>query len=110
MLASYREAIKTRKADDFRPMNQAANYVRTFKLKANYDEAIGWIDESIKAKETVGNLNGKAALLAEMGRYDEAVVLGEKALQLAKTSTPPASQAQIVAIEDSVKKWKAKKT
>lgn len=110
VLAQIREAIKARKADDFRPLNQGANYVRTFKLKANYDEAMGWIDESIKAKETVGNLNGKAALLAEMGRYPEAVTLGEKALQMAKSSTPLASQSQIVSIEDSVKKWKAKKS
>jgi hypothetical protein len=109
VLAAYRDAIKARKADDFRPLNQGANYVRTFKLKANYDEAMGWVDESIKARETVGNLNVKAQLLAEMGRYDEAVALGEKALAMAKASTPPASQAQIVGIEDLVKKWKAKK-
>jgi hypothetical protein len=110
MLASIREAIKNRKSDDFRPYNQGANYIRTFKLKANYDEALGWVDTSIKARETVGNLNIKAALFAEMGRFDEAVALGEKALQMAKTSTPPASQAQIIALEDSIKKWKAKRT
>jgi len=109
VLASIREAIKNRKADDFRPLNQGANYVRTFKLKANYEEALGWIDESIKAKETFGNLNGKAGLLAEMGRYDEAIALAEKALQMAKSSTPPASQAAVVQLEDSIKKWKAKK-
>ena len=110
VLASLREGIKNRKPDDYRPMGQAATYVRTFKLKANYDEALGWLDESIKAKETPGNLNAKAALLAEMGRFDEAVTLGEKALGLAKASTPPASPAQIAGIEDSIKKWKAKKT
>jgi len=109
-IAAIREAIKNRKADDFRPLGQGANYVRTFKLKANYDEALGWIDESVKAKETVGNLNGKAGLLAEMGRFDEAVALGEKALAMAKSSTPPASQAQLVQLEDSLKKWRAKRT
>ncbi|HKP69653.1 MAG TPA: DUF2911 domain-containing protein [Pyrinomonadaceae bacterium] len=110
VLASLRDAIKNRKPDDFRIMGQAAGYVRTFKLKDNYNEALGWLDESIKAKETAGNLNAKAALLAEMGRFDEAVVLGEKALTLAKSSTPPASPAQIAGIEDSIKKWRAKKT
>jgi hypothetical protein len=108
-LASIREAIKNRKSDDFRPLNQGASYIRTARLKANYDEAVGWIDTSIKARETVGNLNIKAALMAEMGRFDEAVVLGEKALQLAKTATPP-NQSAIVSLEDSIKKWKAKKT
>ncbi len=110
VLSNIRDAIKARKSDDFRSLNQGAGYVRTFKLKANYDEALGWIDTSIKARETTGNLNSKAGLLAEMGRFDEAVTLGEKALQLAKTSTPPASKATIVSLEDSIKKWKAKRT
>jgi tetratricopeptide (TPR) repeat protein len=110
VLASVREAIKNRKSDDFRPYNQGAAYVRTFKLRSNYDEALGWIDASIKGRETVSSLNIKAGILAEMGRFDEAVALGEKALQLGKTSTPPASKAQIVALEDSIKKWKAKRT
>jgi hypothetical protein len=109
-LAALRDAIKNRKPDDYRPLNQATNYVRTFKLKANYDEGIGWIDESIKGKETVANLNLKAGLLAEMGRFDEAVTLGEKALAMAKSSTPPASQAQLVQLEDSLKKWRSKRT
>jgi len=108
VLAAFRDAITNRKADDFRPYNAAANYVRTFKLKANYDEALGWVDTSIKARETTGNLNIKAGLLAQMGRFDEAVTLGEKALGLAKAATPP-SQATIVTIEDSIKKWKGKK-
>lgn len=110
VLTSIRDAIKTRKSDDFRPLNQGANYVRTFRIKANYDEAMGWVDESIKARETVGNLNIKAGLLAEMGRFDEAVTLGEKALQLGKSSTPPASQATVIMLEDSIKKWKTKRT
>ncbi len=110
MLSALRDAVKNRKSDDFRPFNQAANYVRTFKLKDNYGEALGWADESIKGRETVGNLNLKAGILAEMGRFDEAVALGEKALQLAKSSTPPASQGNILSIEDSLKKWRAKRT
>ncbi len=110
MLSALRDAIKDRKADDYRPNGQAAGYVRTFKLKDNYGEALGWVDESIKAKETVGNLNLKAGILAEMGRFDEAVALGEKALNLAKTSTPPASQGTVLSIEDSLKKWRAKRT
>jgi hypothetical protein len=109
VLAQYRDAIKARKADDARALNQGANYIRTFKLDKNYDEALGWLDESIKVKETPGNLNIKATLLAQMGRFDEAVALGEKALTIAKAATPPASPAQIAGIEDSIKKWKAKK-
>jgi len=109
VLASIREAITNRKSDDFRPLNAGANYVRTFKLKANYDEALGWIDTSIQAKEGVGNLNTKAKLLAELGRFDEAVALGAKALEMAKALTPPNAGA-VAEIEESLKKWKAKKT
>ncbi len=110
VLANIREAIKARKSDDYRPYGQGVGYVRTFKLRPNYDEALGWIDTSIKARETIGNLSSKAGLLAEMGRFDEAVTLGEKALQMARTSTPPASKATLVSLEDSIKKWKAKRT
>ena len=109
VLAAFREAIKARKPDDVRPLGQAANYVRTFKVKASYDEAIGWVDESIKVRETPGNLNLKAGLLAEMGRFDEAVALGEKALQLAKGLTPP-NAGLVFTIDESLKKWKAKRT
>lgn len=109
VLAGFRDAIKARKADDFRPLGQAATYVRTFKLKANYDEALGWVEESIKARETAGNLNLKAALLAEAGRFEEAVATGDKALQLAKAQTPP-NPGLVFTIEESLKKWKAKRT
>lgn len=109
MLVAIREAIKNRKSDDFRALNQGANYVRTFKLKNNYDEALGWIDESIKARETIGNLGTKAGILAEMGRTAEAIALAEKGVQIGKTSTPPASRAAILMLEDSIKEWKAKK-
>ncbi len=109
VLSSVREAIKTRKADDFRAFNQGASYVRTFKLKNNYEEALAWIEESINARETLGNLGIKAGILAEMGKTSEAIALAEKAVQLGKTSTPPASAPQIIALEDQIKKWKAKK-
>ena len=105
MLTNIREAIKTRKADDFRALNQGANYVRTFKLKANYDEALGWIDTSIKARETFGNLQTKARILAEMGKTAEAIAIGEKAVQIGKAATPPAGTAEF---EKILAEWKAK--
>lgn len=104
-LAMIREAIKTRKADDFRPLNQGASYIYTFRLKDKYDEAIGWLDESIKAREGFGNLQTKARILAEMGKYAEAVLLGEKALQIGKAATPPANTAEL---EKLISEWKLK--
>jgi hypothetical protein len=106
MLSNIREAIKTRKSDDFRALNQGANYIRTFKLKDNYNEALGWLDESIKARETFGNLSIKARILAEMGKTAEAILLGEKAVQLGKAANPPANTAEFDKI---LADWKAKK-
>lgn len=106
MLSAIREAIKNRKADDFRALNQGANYVRTFKLKDNYDEALGWLETSIKARETFGNLSTKARILAAMGKTAEAIALGEKAVQIGKAANPPANTAEFDKI---LADWKAKK-
>ena len=106
VLGQVREAIKNRKADDFRPYNQGAGYVLTFKVKNNYDEAITWLDESIKARETFGNLNTKARILADMGKTAEAIATGEKAIQVGKAATPAANTADL---EKLVAEWKAKK-
>lgn len=105
-LSLVREAIKNRKADDFRPFNQGASYIYTFRLKNNYAEAIGWLDESIRAGETFGNLQMKARILAEMGRHDEAVAAGEKAVQVGKAAKPPANSAEL---ERLLSQWKTKK-
>jgi Protein of unknown function (DUF2911) len=105
-LTQIREAVKNRKTDDFRPLNQGASYVYTFRLKNNYDEAIGWLDESIKARETFGNLQTKARILAEMGKIAEAIALGEKAVTIGKAATPPVNSAEF---EKILAEWKAKK-
>jgi hypothetical protein len=105
-LTQLREAIKNRKADDFRPLNQGASYIYTFRLKDNYNEAIQWLDESIKARETFGNLQTKARILAEMGKTADAIALGEKAVQVGKAATPAANTAEF---DKLLAEWKAKK-
>src|SRR5215213_1844235 len=92
-LVMIREAIANRKPDDFRPFNQGAGYVLTFKVAGSYEEAIGWLDTSIKARETFGNLSTKARILAEMGKIKEAVETGEKAVAVGKAATPPVNTA-----------------
>ena len=106
IVGKIREAIKNRKADDFRPLNQGAGYVLAFKVKNNYEEAVGWLDESIKARETFGNLNTKARILAEMGKTADAIAAAEKAIQVGKSATPAANTADL---EKLVAEWKAKK-
>jgi hypothetical protein len=105
-LTSIREAIKNRKADDFRPLNQGAGYIFTFRLKDSYPEALGWLDESIRAGENFGNLQMKARILAEMGKTAEAITVGEKAVQIGKAAKTPANSAEL---EKLLTAWKAKK-
>jgi hypothetical protein len=85
---------------------QMANYVLSQKMTANYEEALGWVENSIKMRETFGNLQIKARLLAEMGRMNEAIATGEKAVQVGKAATPAANTA---AFEQTLAQWKAKK-
>lgn len=105
-LAVIREAIANRKPDDFRPINQGAGYVLSFKVKGSYEEAVGWLDTSIKARETFGNLSTKARILAEMGKIKEAIEAGEKAVAVGKAATPPANTADF---EKTLAEWKARK-
>lgn len=105
-LAMIRQAIKSRKADDQRPLNQGTGYVLNNKIASAYEEALGWINESIKVREGYGNLVSKARLLAEMGRTQDAIATGEKAVQVGKAATPPADTS---AFEKTLAEWKAKK-
>jgi hypothetical protein len=111
-LALIRQAITKRNPEDFRPINQGAGYVLNSKLDKNYEEAIGWLDISIKAGETVktrdtfGSLATKARILAAMGKIKEAIETGEKALTVGKAITPPADTA---AFEKTLNEWKTRK-
>ncbi|CAN5400937.1 hypothetical protein BH20ACI1_BH20ACI1_02710 [soil metagenome] len=85
---------------------QAASFVLNSKMTANYEEALGWLNDSIKMNENYSNLNVKARLLAEMNRKDEAIATAEKAIQLGKAATPAANTG---GLENMVKEWKSKK-
>jgi hypothetical protein len=77
-----RAAVAAAKADDFVTPLQAANYALQNKLSV--EEAMGWLDHSIKVKETIGNLGLRARVLAEQGKTAEAIAAGEKAIQVGK--------------------------
>ena len=105
-LGQIRNAIQARATDDIRPLNQGAGYVFASKKKENYDEALGWLDTSIKTKEGFGNLSAKARLLAEMGKKKEAIATGEKAVQVGKAASPAANTTDF---EKTLADWKAGK-
>ena len=101
-----RAAVAAAKADDFVTPLQAANYALQNKLSV--EEAMGWLDRSIKVKETIGNLGLRARVLAEQGKTAEAIAAGEKAIQVGKDAK--ANPTQIANMEKLVAEWKAKKT
>jgi tetratricopeptide (TPR) repeat protein len=49
-----------------------------------FDDAMTWVDKSIKIKETFANLRTKANLLLNMGKKQEALVIAEQAVAKGK--------------------------
>lgn len=103
VLADIRTQLKTLKADDSRSPIDAANYVYSQKMTANYAEAIGWLDASLKTKETANALGLKAYLQAETGNKSEAIANAEKAIKVAKAANPKANTAEL---EKRLAEWK----
>lgn len=99
-----RAAVAAAKPDDWRTPLQAANYIFLSDDTANTAEAIAWLEQSIKIKETFQNLYSKARLLAAQGKTQEAVATGEKALALGKEA-----KANTADLEKRLAEWKAKK-
>lgn len=85
---------------------QATNYILNSKITTSYDEALGWLNNSIAMRETFGNLSAKARLLNEMGRMNDAVSTAEKAIQIGKAATPAVNTTNL---ENLLKEWKARK-
>lgn len=106
VLTDIRNQMANLKPDDFRTPAQAAGWVLNSKLTANYEEALKWIDASIKTRETVGNLYTKARLLAAMNRKSEAIATIEKAIATGKSATPAANTTEL---EKTLQEWKNSK-
>jgi hypothetical protein len=104
-MAKARAAVAAAKPDDFVTPLQAANYALSNKL--NVDEAMGWLNQSIKIKETIGNVGLKARVLAEQGKTADAIAAGERAIQVGKDAK--ANPQAIANMEKLVGEWKAKK-
>lgn len=90
--------------DDWQSRLQAANFALANKLAA--EEAMRWLDESIRIKENFNNLSAKARALAAQGKTAEAVATGERALQVGRAAN---FNAQALAdFEKRVGEWKSK--
>ncbi len=103
-LQEARAQVAAAKPEDWRTPLQAANYVLFNDAKMDTAEALGWLEQSIKIKETYNNMNSKARYLAAQGKTAEAIVAGEKALALAKEAKQGTGD-----LEQRLAEWKAKK-
>ncbi|HYX30727.1 MAG TPA: DUF2911 domain-containing protein [Pyrinomonadaceae bacterium] len=57
---------------------------RAYANDDKFEDAIGWVDKSIKVKETFVNLRLKANLLLAMGKKQEAIAVAEQAVARGK--------------------------
>ncbi|MGH9905361.1 MAG: DUF2911 domain-containing protein [Pyrinomonadaceae bacterium] len=103
-LEKARAAIAAAKPDDFQTRAQAASFA--LQNKINTEEAMQWLEQSIKIRETLGNLGLKARTLAEQGKTAEAVTVGEKAVQVGKAAN--ADPVAVAALEKQITEWKSK--
>ncbi len=106
VVGNIRKQMTMLKADDTRSPVDAANYIFVQKMKADYAEAINWLDMSLKVKETANALVVKANLQAETGNKAEAIKNLERAIAVAKAANPKANIAQL---EKRLADWKAGK-
>lgn len=78
---------------------QAAN---TFANDKNWDEALKYVDQSIKTKPTFRNLSAKANILRNAGRKEEALAAADQAIAKGK-----ADSVDTTAFEKRVAGWKS---
>lgn len=83
-----------------------ANFIFSSKLTDQYADAINMLDKAISTFETYGALTLKARILAEMGKKDEAIKVGERAVEVGKKANPPANTANF---EQTLAQWKSGK-
>lgn len=73
-------AMAANPTDETIPLQIASGYA----ADERWDEALKWVDRSIKVKETFRNLSAKANLLYSAGRKEEAFTVAEQAIQRGK--------------------------
>jgi hypothetical protein len=83
-----------------------ANFILSSKMTDQYANAIDMLDKSLSTAETYAALTLKARILAEMGKKDEAIKVGERAVEVGKKATPPANTS---GFEQTLAQWKSGK-
>ena len=95
------EMIAANPTNEVLPLQVANTYLNRDK---NYDEALKFVEQSIKIKETFANLSSKANILWAAGKKDEAIKVADVAIAKGK-----ADKANTTAFEKRVADMKAGK-
>jgi len=106
-LTHLKNAVGNAKPDDWRTPLQAGNYLLNNKDTADDAQGMAWLDQSIKVKETFQNLVAKTNALYKAGKKDEAIALGEQALQKGKADK--VNPANVTSFEKRLADMKAGK-
>ncbi len=91
-------AIAANPTNEIIPLQVAGAYANDDK----YDEALKWVEQSIKVKETFRNLSAKANLLWAAGKKQEALVAADVAIAKGK-----ADKVDTASFEKRVASWKS---
>jgi hypothetical protein len=98
-LAKARKAVESAKPDDFNTPWQAANYARDKKEMGDanrwYEQALKVADAEIAKGETYRGYARRFNVLVALGRTQDAVAAGEKAVALGKAATPKVDTATL---------------
>lgn len=83
------QALGVANPDEWRIPLAVGNY---YANDAKPDEALKWIDQSIKIKETFSNLSAKSRQLAASGKKEEALAVADQALKRGKADKADTSR------------------
>jgi hypothetical protein len=99
VMADANAAVAGAAATDFQTSLRAASFAFD---AGNNEQAGKWVDQSLKAKQTISNLYLKARIQAKNGDKAGAIATGESALKLAG----PNDKELVGEIQDSINDWK----
>lgn len=99
-MANIKKAMAEVKADDYATPYRCARYY--LETDTDLEQALQWIEQSVKIQETYFNTAVHARLLGKLSKYKEAVAAGEKSVQLAKANDGP----DTTELEGQIAEWK----
>ncbi len=103
-LEKAHEAVAKAKVDDWETPLAVARYLSDEKV--NPQEAMALVDKSIALRRVYQNVSRKARMLAQEGKFTDAVKAGEEAVQFGKTSP---DRPNLEAFEKLIAEWRTKK-